>query len=465
MSPSKGTSLHLFSSPELVARSKVALLNLSSFALIVLLSGTWLSGLVLGLYGVLTYAAAQLIARSEERAVRAGIYYGSLIAHVCGFFFLQQTGRMGILNGENALAPSTLPYLLGFAFYILQGLTLLGAVYRRLMPPLDLQRHLLALSFFGSFLAGPLFNQGQLKKLALLDVQLPGLVRIYENLHFLVGGLLFKFVFAHWLARFVRLDEMASPLLIARSVAAFELQVYFDFAGYSLIAYFLCRSFGLPLYFNFRHPFAARDIPEFWRRWHVGLGTWFKENLFQPLRAWTQSGLAGKTLIPILVFLCSAAWHGPTRNFLAWGLFHGLAFVLAVWVLAPLRKKSWGRFLARAHVLIVVFYGRLLFMDSDLARLKVKIRRLGMFREMGQEFLAALPRSGAELMAFASANGSDIIIAAAIGALILYEIFWVDPEQEGAYAYFRPGVSTLLIFALVLLFFQPLDRAGFVYGR
>lgn len=465
MQTSRDLSLLLDASTVVKGRWGIALLNLSSLGLLMLISGTVLTGITLSAYGVLTYLGAQQLGRIDSAAKRAWLFYGIMLALCATFIYLQKTAKISILNAENVLEGSTLPYLVGFAFYLLQGLGILGAVYRRSIPPLDFQRHMVALSFFGSFLAGPLFNQQELKKLVTIEARLPTLERLYENLHYFVGGLLFKFVFANWLARFVDLNEAQSPLGIARSVGAFELQVYFDFAGYSLIALFLCRSFGLPMYFNFSHPFAARDVPEFWRRWHIGLGTWFKENLFQPLRAHTRSRWLGKLLLPLVVFLASAAWHGPTLNFLAWGLFHGLAFLTTVLLLSRFKEFVGGRFLTRIHVLLVIFYGRLLFMDSDFDRLLSKLRRLGMFKRMAGEFIQGLPRSSEAWIAFLSRNWSDVMIGSSIAALIFYELFWVSAETDQPYAYFKPGFWTLAAFALFLIFFQPLEVAGFVYGR
>jgi alginate O-acetyltransferase complex protein AlgI len=353
---------------------------------------------------------------------------------------------------------------MGYAFYFLQTLAIHRVVYRRIARSLDFQHYVLAVSFCGAFLAGPIFNQEQLLKIETLEISFPVPFRIYKYFHFLVGALLFKYVFANWLSQWVVLSESSSPLLIARSVLCFELQVYFDFAGYSLLSFFLCRIFGIAMYHNFQHPFAARNIPEFWRRWHTGLGTFFKENIYLPLK----SAFPGQTrmwmVAPMIVFLVSAAWHGPTRNFLLWGLFHGMSFVLAVSALKMFPKSAMVRWGGRLFLFIVLFYGRLLFMESDFDILIRKFRRLGMMKQMFHEFTVSLPAAD-QLFALFLTKWDSFVVGFGVLAFVAYEVFFVKKESQGCYRYFRPGILSLVLLMIVFLFFQPAHHAGFVYGR
>jgi D-alanyl-lipoteichoic acid acyltransferase DltB (MBOAT superfamily) len=442
----------------------ILLLNMISFLTIALFSGTILTSCFLFVHIALNFAATAGLERSSDASARRYLYWICVGLNAGSFLVLQHLGLIGILDSNNVSTPSTLPFLMGYAFYTLQALAIHGAVYRGLITGLNFQRYVLAVSFCGAFLAGPIFNQAQLKSFEDIEISLPTPARIYQHLHFFVGALVFKYVFANWLAQWAHTQDLSSPLRIARTVFCFELQVYFDFAGYSLLSLFLCRIFCIPMYHNFQHPFAARNIPEFWRRWHVGLGTFFKENVFTPLKTVYPNRTATRIVLPITVFMLSALWHGPTRNFVLWGLLHGIAFVVSVAVLNKFRQGFFLRLASRVSVFVVLFYGRLLFMESDFERLLQKFRELGRFVHMGRE-LSSVFTNGQELTAILLKNWDGCIVGVAIAAIIGYEVWGISADDTRCYRYLKPGLWTLLLLFLMLLFFQPAEHAGFVYGR
>ncbi|WP_218110182.1 MBOAT family O-acyltransferase [Oligoflexus tunisiensis] len=439
-------------------------LNLVSFLAIAFFSGTILTAAFLFLYIAVNYSMTVGLAKARQTSRRKQIYCACLGVNIGCFFFLQHKGFIGVLDSKNASAPSTVPLLMGYAFYALQAVAIQGAVFRRVIFDLDFQRYALAVSFCGAFLAGPVFNQEQLKKFKDLEVALPTPTRIYKYLHVLIGAFAFKYVFANWLSQWVTTQEALSPLLIARTVLCFELQVYFDFAGYSLLSFFLCRIFGIPIYHNFQHPFAAQNIPEFWRRWHVGLGTFFKENVFLPLRAVYPQRLATRVILPMTVFLLSALWHGPTRNFILWGLLHGGAFVVSVAILKRWNRMAAVRLGAKISVFIVLFYGRLLFMESDFDLLMEKFRGLGRFQKMGRDLWAILSAHTQLSQAFLQ-HWDGFVVGGAMVLILAYEVFFIKHDDRRCYRYLRPGIWAFIVLLFTLLFFQPANHAGFVYGR
>jgi D-alanyl-lipoteichoic acid acyltransferase DltB (MBOAT superfamily) len=442
----------------------ILLLNVISFLTIALFSGTILTSCFLFVHIALNFAMTSALERIADAGTRRSLYWLCVGLNAGSFLILQHLGLIGILDSNNVSTPSTLPFLMGYAFYTLQALAIQGAVYRGLITGLNFQRYVLAVSFCGAFLAGPIFNQAQLKAFEDIEASFPTPARIYQHLHFLVGAFVFKYVFANWLSQWVHTLDLSSPLLIARTVLCFELQVYFDFAGYSLLSFFLCRIFCIPMYHNFQHPFVARNIPEFWRRWHVGLGTFFKENVFTPLKTVYPNPTATRLVLPVIVFMLSALWHGPTRNFVLWGLLHGLAFVASVAVLKNFRQGFLLRLGSRISVFVVLFYGRLLFMESDFGRLLQKFKELGRFRHMGRE-LRALFANREQLIAMMLKNWDGCLIGLAIAAIIGYEVWGIRTDDTRCYPYLKSGLWALLLLILMLLFFQPADHAGFVYGR
>ncbi|MGE4012794.1 MAG: MBOAT family protein, partial [Alphaproteobacteria bacterium] len=139
----------------------------------------------------------------------------------------------------------------------------------------------------------------------------------------------------------------------------FGLQIYFDFAGYSLMAIGLGMMFGFHLPTNFNHPYIAQSIAEFWRRWHMTLSAWFRDYVYIPLGG-NRRGSARTYFNLLTVFVLCGLWHGAAWNFLAWGLCHGACLIL--------ERGAFGRALARArrparhlYVLLVVFGAWVLF--------------------------------------------------------------------------------------------------------
>ncbi len=129
---------------------------------------------------------------------------------------------------------------------------------------------------------------------------------------------------------------------------AFTLQIYFDFSGYSDMAIGLGRIFGFFVPENFRYPYIAKSITEFWRRWHITLGTWFRDYLYIPL---------GGNRFPhpahffniLVVWMATGFWHGAAWNFVFWGLFYAVLLMAEKFFLLPALKK--GRVLPHVYVL------------------------------------------------------------------------------------------------------------------
>ena len=120
--------------------------------------------------------------------------------------------------------------------------------------------------------------------------------------------------------------ESQPASVLALGAIYFGFQIYGDFAGYSLIARGLARLLGFELMNNFRFPYFARDIAEFWRRWHISLSTWFRDYVYIPLGG-SQKGTMRTVINVLIVFLVSGLWHGAKWTFLAWGLIHALLFL------------------------------------------------------------------------------------------------------------------------------------------
>lgn len=135
-------------------------------------------------------------------------------------------------------------------------------------------------------------------------------------------------------------------------IACYTLQIYFDFSGYSDMAIGLGRMLGFTFKENFRYPYAAESIREFWRRWHISLSTWFRDYLYIPLGGSHVSHLRAIFNLWIVFLLCGL-WHGPSWNFVIWGGLHGCFLSLERTRFEQIRRRLW-RPLRHVYVLLVV---------------------------------------------------------------------------------------------------------------
>lgn len=147
-------------------------------------------------------------------------------------------------------------------------------------------------------------------------------------------------------------------------ILAFMFQIYFDFSGYSDMAIGLMAVFGFEIPENFKHPYEAKSITEFWRRWHISLGNWFKEYVYIPLGG-SRKGNARTFLNIFIVWFLTGLWHGATINFTLWGLYFCFFLIMEkTWLLKFLDKIP--RVFSHIYALVVVYFGWLLFAWEDI---------------------------------------------------------------------------------------------------
>jgi alginate O-acetyltransferase complex protein AlgI len=154
-----------------------------------------------------------------------------------------------------------------------------------------------------------------------------------------------------------------APTMWLRALLYF-FQIYYDFSGYSDIAIGLCRIFGFSLKENFNFPYRSRSITEFWRRWHISLGTWFREYVYIPLGG-SRRGNVYMNLF--LVFLLTGIWHGANWTFVLWGVLNGILVVVERFI----QNKSWYQKIPGVVkwliTMILVFFLWIMFMSTDLS--------------------------------------------------------------------------------------------------
>ncbi len=149
-------------------------------------------------------------------------------------------------------------------------------------------------------------------------------------------------------------------------IFAFTFQIYFDFAGYSDMAIGLGKMFGFHFLENFEYPYLSKSITEFWRRWHISLGTWFREYVYIPLGG-NRKGMRRQIFNLAVVWALTGIWHGASWNFLLWGCYFGVILIAEkLFLLKWLRR--WPRFLQHFYAMFLVVIGWVLFALTDLGQ-------------------------------------------------------------------------------------------------
>lgn len=280
-----------------------------------------------------------------------------------------------LLGSVNRTFGLSLPLLglalpIGISFYTFQTMSYTIDVYRGQAP---VQKNIIAfgtyVSMFPQLIAGPIVRYQTIaweldnRKESAGDFSL-GVRRFVQGLGKKVllanqFGLLWDSVKA------LPIQEQ-SVLLSWLGIAAFGLQIYYDFSGYSDMAIGLGRMFGFHFPENFDHPYLSKSITEFWRRWHISLGTWFREYVYIPLGG-NKKGLPRQIINILIVWMLTGIWHGAGWNFLAWGLYFGALLILEKAVLLKYLNRMPGWF-CRLYALLFVFGGWVLFAFDSLGQ-------------------------------------------------------------------------------------------------
>lgn len=295
---------------------------------------------LIALSTLVDYWAALRMGRETERRERRKYLIASLVANLGLLFTFKYfnffSSSLSSLIGQfgSAWNSPTLDILLpvGISFYTFQTLSYTIDVYRGERPP---ERHLgifaLYVSFFPQLVAGPIERSTRLLP-QFFEKKGFEYGRAVEGLRLILWGLFKKVVIADRLALYVdRVYDHPDafhgwPLIVATYFFAF--QIYCDFSGYTDIARGSAKVLGYDLMENFRRPYFARSIADFWRRWHISLSTWFRDYLYVPLGG-NRVGRWRRYYNLIVVFVLSGLWHGANWTFMIWGALHGLYMVVS----------------------------------------------------------------------------------------------------------------------------------------
>ena len=334
--------------------------------------GWWRVDFLLLLVGTTAFAFAlgQRIAKHEDRAkarrdlaigvggcllVLACFKYLNFFADSFAALFAKTPAEMGW--HWQIILP------IGISFYVFQAISYLVDVYRGdAQPAKNLADFAAFIALFPQLIAGPILRYKDMEaqfqnRPHSLDAFTAGLSR------FLIG-LAKKVLIADTIAPLVDAGFSANDpgfVLVWAAAIGFALQLYFDFSGYCDMAIGLGRMMGFRFPENFRAPYHARSITEFWRRWHISLSTWLRDYLYIPLGGNRGGGLATyRNLMCVMVL--GGLWHGANLTFVLWGAWHGiwLAIERLAKITSPSQNLGW------LPTLVVVLLGWVMFRAADV---------------------------------------------------------------------------------------------------
>lgn len=249
----------------------------------------------------------------------------------------------------------------GISFYTFQSLSYTFDIYRKnMMPEKNLLDYLLFVAFFPQLVAGPIERAIDLLP-QVKTLKNPGRTQMWDGVLLISIGLVKKVLIGDTVSKYVdhvftepgfyHSPELLSALLL------FAIQIYADFSGYSNIARGCGKMVGVELVINFRQPYLAQNITDFWRRWHISLSTWLREYLY----IW---GLGGnrisnyRTYINLmLTMLIGGFWHGANYTFIVWGGLHGIGLAVHKWFCSITGKPriTHGHYVSRVAGIIITF--------------------------------------------------------------------------------------------------------------
>ena len=419
--------------------------------------------------------------------------FGMLCAFKYFHFALAQVNHLiGAFGGREILDTFQILVPLGVSFYTFQSMGYLADVYwGKAEAQGNFGKLLLFVSFFPQITQGPISSYSELA-----DQLYAPHSFTYENYAWgaqrMVWGYFKKMVLANMLAPWVNAvfqnyESYGSPAVLV-GIFCYSMQIYGDFSGYMDIMCGLCQILDIRLTENFDRPYFSKSIAEYWRRWHMSLGTWFKNYIYYPIAVsgwnkkigkWAQKKLGktvGRTLPAsialVAVWLTTGLWHGASWGYIAWGGVNGLFIIFSLWmepVYAKTKKalgiregSGWFRAFQVIRTFLMVSFIKVL---PEVGGLR---RGLGLWK---RAFAAwSLPKSVGELFPYGVTKEQLCVVAAAVGLVFLTSLF---QRREPVRARFnrlplaaRAAVLGILLF-LILYFGVPASGSvgGFLYAQ
>ena len=287
------------------------------------------------------------------------------------FVYKYMNFTTSILHGFNSNVVVT-EYVLpiGISFYTFQALSYVVDVYRGEKAQTNLVNVGLYIALFPQLIAGPIVRYGDIKaqlidRKATRDKFAEGVFRflIGFNKKMLIANMVATVADQAFVA-----DSTRTVLMAWIGALCYTLQIYFDFSGYSDMAIGLGKMMGFELPKNFDYPYVSKTVTEFWRRWHISLGSWFKDYLYFPLGGSRVSNKRRLVFNLMFVWLMTGIWHGANMTFILWGIMYGILISIEKVLAIPSRveKKKSVKIAYQIFTMIAVMIGWVIFRSENL---------------------------------------------------------------------------------------------------
>ena len=282
-------------------------------------------------------------------------YYGFLAENINALF-----------NAD--IAYSELPLPIGISFYTFQVLSYVIDVY---LGKVRLQRNpvsfALYVTMFPQLIAGPIVRYSDIE--SQLEQRNVSASKFGEGAQRFIQGLGKKVLIANSMGALWDITQAMDMTGISvfsawLGIIAYTFQIYFDFSGYSDMAIGLGKMFGFEFMENFDHPYISRSVTEFWRRWHISLGTWFREYVYIPLGGNRCSRIRQIRNI-MAVWMLTGLWHGASWNFVVWGIYYGCLLLIEKMFLKKLIDDA-PAIISHVYCMLAVIIGWVLFASRDI---------------------------------------------------------------------------------------------------
>ena len=312
----------------------------------------YLHGILIDKYRGTGKAKAALISSVVTNLIMLGVFKYS------DFVVMNLNALFGL-----SLPQPNLPLPIGISFYTFQTMSYAIDVYR---GDAKMQKNIITfgsyVALFPQLVAGPIVRYQDVAEQ--LDHRRENLDQFAHGVQRFVTGLAKKILLANsigmvWTQYSALMPERMSVLGAWIGILAYSFQIYFDFSGYSDMAIGLGKMFGFDFLENFDYPYISKSVSEFWRRWHMSLGTWFREYVYIPL-----GGNRGSLIIQLrniaVVWVLTGIWHGASWNFVLWGIYYCILLIIEKLFLLSFLKKL-PAFVAHLYTCLAVILGWVIF--------------------------------------------------------------------------------------------------------
>ncbi|MDB2117420.1 MBOAT family O-acyltransferase [Clostridium paraputrificum] len=351
---------------------------------------------------IIDYTAGRLIYRYKNEIKKKTIVLCISLVFNLGLLFFFKYFNFFIDNINNIFnlaikgVKITLP--LGISFYTFQTMSYSIDVYRgKVVPEKNIINFAAFVTLFPQLIAGPIVKYTDINKEISRRVITKDNVEV--GIEKFILGLGRKVLIANNIGMLwtevegIGFENISTPLAWL-GIISFGLQIYFDFSGYSLMAIGLGKMLGFNFPENFNYPYISRSISEFWRRWHITLGSWFKEYVYIPLGG-NRKGKVRVTFNLFIVWALTGLWHGASYNFLLWGLFFFL--LISIEKLGLINFLNKHRVFSHIYTIFLLLIGWTLFAITDFNGICEYLSKL-FFYSNGEEWIYYLRNYGVSLI-------------------------------------------------------------------